>query len=63
MKRKDLMRHLKDNNCLLESEGGKYSIFKNMTNQITTPVTRHAEIADFTVKKICKKLGIPDPFN
>lgn len=61
MKRKEFMRHLKDNNCVLQSESGKYSIFVNLNNQITTPVTRHNEIADFTVKKICKKLGIPEP--
>jgi mRNA interferase HicA len=58
MKRKDLIRHLTDNGCVLLREGGKYSVYQNPVNQKETPVTRHLEIADFAAKKICKTLEI-----
>ncbi|MBI4056176.1 MAG: type II toxin-antitoxin system HicA family toxin [Elusimicrobia bacterium] len=61
MKRRDFVRYLTDNGCVLTREGGKYSIYQNPVTQQETPVTRHMEIADFTVRKICKKLGIPEP--
>jgi predicted RNA binding protein YcfA (HicA-like mRNA interferase family) len=59
MKRRDLIKHLVDNGCVLVREGGKYSIYQNPTNQKETPVTRHLEIADFAARKICKTLEIP----
>lgn len=59
MKRKDLIRHLNENGCILLREGGKYSVFQNPVNQKEIPVTRHMEIADFAAKKICKELEIP----
>ena len=58
MKRKDLIRHLTDNGCVLLREGGKYSVYQNPANQKETPVTRHLEIADFAARKICKTLEI-----
>lgn len=61
MKRKDLIRHLIKEGCVLVREGGKYSIFSNPINKKEIPVTRHNEIADFSVKKICKDLGINLP--
>ncbi|MBI4051700.1 MAG: type II toxin-antitoxin system HicA family toxin [Elusimicrobia bacterium] len=61
MKRRDFVRHLTDSGCILVREGGKYSIYQNPATQQEIPVTRHMEIADFTVKKICRKLGIPEP--
>ena len=59
MKRKDLIKHLSENGCLLLREGGKYSIYQNPTNQKEVPVTRHPEMEDFAARKICKQLGIP----
>lgn len=61
MKRREFIRHLIQNGCVLTREGGKYSIFQNPATQKETPVTRHNEIADFTVRKICKDLGIEPP--
>ncbi len=61
MKRRDLIKHLTDNGCVLLREGGKYSIFQNPTTQKEVPVTRHPEMEGFTARKICKLLGIP-PF-
>jgi len=61
MKRKDLIRHLNKNGCILVREGGKYSVFSNPKTNKEVPVTRHNEIADFAAKKICKELGIEMP--
>ena len=61
MKRKDLVRYLMQNGCVLSREGGKYSVFLNPVSNKEVPVTRHNEIADFTVKKICKELGMQPP--
>lgn len=59
MKRRDLIKHLTDNGCILLREGGKYSVYQNPTNQKETPVTRHPEVADFAARKICKALEVP----
>lgn len=61
MKRKELVRYLMQNGCALSREGGKYSVFSNPATGKEIPVTRHTEIADFTVKKICKELGLEPP--
>lgn len=59
MKRKDLVKHLVENGCVLAREGGKYSVYQNPANGKETPVTRHLEVADFAARKICKALEIP----
>ena len=59
MKRKDLIRHLTENGCVLLREGGKYSVFQNPATQKEVPVTRHPEMEDFAARKICKALGVP----
>lgn len=46
---------------MLTREGGKYSVFQNPVTCKETPVTRHNEIADFTVRKICRDLGVEPP--
>ena len=61
MKRRELIKHLCDQGCKLIREGGKYSIFQNPVTGKETPVTRHTEIADFTVRKICRDMGIEPP--
>ena len=61
MKRKDLVKHLIENGCVLFREGGKYSVFQNPVNGKETPVTRHLELAEFAARKICKALEIPQP--
>lgn len=61
MKRKELVRYLTQNGCVLSREGGKYSVFTNPATNKEIPVTRHTEIADFTVRKICRELGLEPP--
>lgn len=61
MKRRDLVRHLLDNNCELLREGGSHSIYVNTTNAQVSAVPRHREINDFLIRKICRDLRIPSP--
>ncbi|MBO7054895.1 MAG: type II toxin-antitoxin system HicA family toxin [Bacteroidales bacterium] len=59
MKRRDLIKHLNANCCVLFREGANHSIFINTITQKLTAIPRHAEINDYTIKEICKQLGIP----
>jgi mRNA interferase HicA len=61
MKRRDLIVHLEDQDCVLIREGGRHSIYHNPNNGQSAPVPRHKEISDVLVRKICKQLGIPSP--
>ena len=61
MKRKDLVKHILSQGCELSREGGKYSVFINPATKKEVPITRHPEIPDFSVKKICRDLGIEMP--
>jgi len=58
MKRNIVLRHLKENECLLDREGSKHSIFINTKTGDWTAVPRHTDIKEKTVMKICKELSI-----
>jgi mRNA interferase HicA len=59
MKRRVLLKHLKQYGCELLREGKKHSVYWNPANQRTSAVPRHAEIADILANKICRELGVP----
>ena len=60
MKRRDVVKHLQENGCVLIREGGKYSIFSNpAVPGKEIPVTRHPEMADHAARKLFKQLGVP----
>ncbi|MBW4629855.1 MAG: type II toxin-antitoxin system HicA family toxin [Brasilonema octagenarum HA4186-MV1] len=61
MKRRELIRHLEANGCLLLREGGKHTIYYNPSNNRTSAVPRLTEIVDILAVKICKDLEIPPP--
>ena len=61
MKRKRLLEHLTENECVLYREGGNHSMFHNTKNGKQTAVPRHADIVEVTAFNICKQLGIPKP--
>jgi mRNA interferase HicA len=54
MKRRDLLRHLRNHGCELLREGGEHSIWRNPKNDRRTSIPRHREILDYTAAKICK---------
>ncbi|WP_373530373.1 type II toxin-antitoxin system HicA family toxin [Nostoc sp.] len=59
MKRRELIRHLEKNGCLFLREGGRHTIYYNLSNNRTSAVPRHTEIVDILAVKICKDLEIP----
>jgi predicted RNA binding protein YcfA (HicA-like mRNA interferase family) len=61
MKRRDLERHLRENDCFEAREGSAHTLFVNSANGSSAAVPRHNEINTITVREICKQLGIPIP--
>jgi len=61
MKRKDLIKHLVENDCVFIREGAKHSVFLNPLTKIISTIPRHTEIHKFLADKICKDLGIKKP--
>jgi len=58
----DLIRHLEANSCRLLREGAKHSVCYNSAAQRTNTMPRHREIKNPTAIRICRQLGVPDPF-
>jgi len=61
MKRVDFIKHLTAHGCELLREGGRHSVYVNTLNDRTSSVSRHRELNDFLVRKICRDLLIPEP--
>ena len=61
MKRLDLIRHLERNGCQFLREGGSHTIYVNRVKKKVSSVPRHREVIEFTARKICKDLEIPQP--
>lgn len=61
MKRRDLLRHLQTHGCELLREGARHSVYVNRSRGKASTVPRHTEINEFTGKKICRDLEIPEP--
>ena len=58
MKRKQFVRQLKKQGCVLLRPGSKHDIFMNPATGKKQPVPRHNEIADQLAKHIRKYLGL-----
>jgi hypothetical protein len=61
MKRRELIRHLELQKCMLLREGNKHSVYINRKNNKISTVPRHSEINDFLTRKICRDLQIVEP--
>lgn len=61
MKRRALLKHLKEHGCELRREGTRHSIYQNIGTGKRTSVPRHSEIDNTTARKICAQLEIPPP--
>jgi len=61
MKRRDLLRHLTEHGCVFVREGGSHSIWENPASNRRTSIPRHREIPEFTARRICRQLEIPEP--
>jgi predicted RNA binding protein YcfA (HicA-like mRNA interferase family) len=60
VKRRDLIRYLKEHGFTLLREGGKHSIYTNGT--LVIPVKRHRTIDKTTANQICKQAGLEPKF-
>ena len=58
MKRKEFVRQLKKDGCLLLRSGGNHDIYFNPKTGLKQPVPRHNEIDNTLAKHIRKYLGI-----
>jgi mRNA interferase HicA len=61
MKRRALLKYLKQHGCEFLREGSRHSIYWNPVNRKTTSVPRHREIVNKLAIKICKDLDISEP--
>jgi mRNA interferase HicA len=61
MKTDGLLRHLRRYGCVLRREGSEHSLWENPQTGHMEAVPRHKEVANLLAKKICRKLGIPEP--
>lgn len=61
MKRRDLIRHLEQHGCEFLREGARHTVYVNRSARKCSTVPRHREILEFTAKKICRDLEIPEP--
>lgn len=59
MKRRDLIKHLREHGCVLQEHGSKHDMWLNPRTNMQTTVPRHREIPTPTGRGICKQLGIP----
>jgi mRNA interferase HicA len=59
MNRREFLRHLREQGCVLIREGGRHSWWLNPTQNKRSSVPRHNEIVDQLARKICRDLGIP----
>ena len=61
MKRRALLRHLRQNGCQVVGEGRKHTHVRNLANGRRSVVPRHTEINSLTAEEICQQLGVPPP--
>ena len=58
MKRRDLIRQLKAEGCMLLRHGSRHDVYINPKNGMKQPVPRHNEIDERLVRHIKKYLGL-----
>jgi mRNA interferase HicA len=61
MKRRDLLKHLTANGCVLLREGANHSWWTHLATNRRSAVPRHSEISNHLATKICRDLGIAEP--
>jgi mRNA interferase HicA len=56
MKRRDLVRELREMGCVLIRHGGRHDWYQQPATGMCQPVPRHNEIKEFLARSIIKKL-------
>ncbi len=59
VKRREFIRRLESNACLLHRNGAKHDIFRNQTTGKKTIVPRHPKLDKDLCDLICKQLEVP----
>jgi mRNA interferase HicA len=59
MTRREFLRHLHEQGCVLIREGSRHSWWLNPTQNKRSSVPRHNELVDQLARKLCRDLGIP----
>lgn len=59
MKRRDVIRHLEAQGCMLLRERANHTVYVNPERRKVASVSRHREINEYLVRKICRDLEIP----
>ena len=59
MKRRALLKHLKEHGREFFRKGKEHSVYWDPANRRVTTVPRHVEVLGHLARKICKDLGIP----
>ncbi len=60
VKRRELIKYLKQNGFYLLREGGNHSIYTDGTK--TIPVKRHGRLDRITANELCKQAGLAPRF-
>ncbi len=58
MKRRALLKHLREHGCFQLREGSRHSWWLNPEQNKRSSVPRHTEIKDHLARKICNDLGV-----
>ena len=61
MNRRALEHHLRQHGCTPHREGSRHTIWINVATSQRTEMPRHTEIKTPTMRRICWRLGIPQP--
>jgi predicted RNA binding protein YcfA (HicA-like mRNA interferase family) len=61
MKRRKLLRHLRQHGCRFLREGASHEVWYNPANGQMQPVPRHVEVSPRLIRTICRKLEIEPP--
>jgi mRNA interferase HicA len=60
MKRSSLLQHLRRHGCYLKREGRAHSLWCNPQTGAVEAVSRHTEVPNGLVRKICRNLSVPE---
>ena len=60
MKRRDLLRRLADEGCVLVRHGAGHDLYRNVITGKVEAVPRHAELKEITARSILRRLSAPD---
>jgi hypothetical protein len=61
MKRRQLLRHLRERHCVADEKGRETTLYRNERTGATATVSNRADPDDMTIRMVCKRLEIDVP--